>query len=299
VPAVFRIRSNGGVESGFGSCGRAVPALSLGFSARAFDTVLQSDGNIVLLIKSTSSDQGALARVIGGINDVSAEPDGDGDGVPDACDVCPTVADAAQLNTDADAWGDACDPCTGLFERRPVKAKFKLGKKGTPAGDETLLLSGTIAIPSTPPLDPVTTGVRLLLGEENQDPGAIDYFAPVATFAADILIPGGAYDKGTKAGWKAKPTGTSFNYKNAAGFSGVTQVAIKLIMGKDGVMRAKVKVAGKGLTLPETFPVAYMGSEFAWLQLRGAEPSQQCGLWQRTGCEHDEIKKTVTCEWRF
>jgi hypothetical protein len=62
-------------------------------------------------------------------------------------------------------------------------------------------------------------------------------------------------------------------------------------------MRAKVKVLGKGMTLPETFPMPFMGSEFAWLQLRGAEPSQQCALWQRTGCEHDE--KTVTCKWPF
>jgi cysteine-rich repeat protein len=36
-------------------------------------------------------------------------PDGDRDGVPDARDLCPTAADAAQRDTDADGLGDACD----------------------------------------------------------------------------------------------------------------------------------------------------------------------------------------------
>jgi hypothetical protein len=58
----------------------------------------------------------------------------------------------------------------------------------------------------------------------------------------DILVPGGLYDKLTKTGWKASPTGTNFKYKNPLGASGITQVGIKLVTGKDGVMRAKVKV---------------------------------------------------------
>ncbi|MBI4953663.1 MAG: LamG domain-containing protein [Myxococcales bacterium] len=37
--------------------------------------------------------------------------DGDGDGLPDAIDVCPDARDAAQLDSDGDGVGDACDPC--------------------------------------------------------------------------------------------------------------------------------------------------------------------------------------------
>jgi len=35
----------------------------------------------------------------------------DGDTVPDACDNCPTVANANQNNLDGDAFGDVCDQC--------------------------------------------------------------------------------------------------------------------------------------------------------------------------------------------
>jgi hypothetical protein len=42
----------------------------------------------------------------------SSQPDGDGDGVPDAEDNCPTVPNPAQTDTDGDGEGDACDRTT-------------------------------------------------------------------------------------------------------------------------------------------------------------------------------------------
>lgn len=292
VPSLVKMRANGAPEPGFGSCGSAFPDFGVGYSVNTASAVMEPDGDVVILAKRIVVAGGILARVTGGANDVSAEPDADADGIPDACDVCPAVADPTQANGDGDVFGDACDPCTGLSERRPAKALYKITKKGLPAGDERLTLTGTIAIPASPPINPVSTGVRLVLGEEEQVPSGS--YEP--TIAFDLLIPGGAYDTVTKTGWKANKTNTAFKYK---GPSGITGVGINLKTGKDGVLRAKVKMIGKDLTLPPPFPVNGPGFEFAWLQLRGAEPSPQCGLWQRVGCPHDDGKMTMTCKWPF
>ncbi|MBM4321349.1 MAG: hypothetical protein FJ125_15740, partial [Deltaproteobacteria bacterium] len=42
------------------------------------------------------------------------QSDSDHDGVGDACDVCPLVADPGQADTDGDGRGDACDNCPAL-----------------------------------------------------------------------------------------------------------------------------------------------------------------------------------------
>jgi len=46
--------------------------------------------------------------------DVPTSPDRDGDGVPDATDNCPQIANADQHDEDGDGLGDACDPCPYL-----------------------------------------------------------------------------------------------------------------------------------------------------------------------------------------
>lgn len=45
------------------------------------------------------------------VDGLSMGTDSDGDGVVDALDNCPTVANADQGNEDSDQYGDACDPC--------------------------------------------------------------------------------------------------------------------------------------------------------------------------------------------
>ena len=54
---------------------------------------------------------GAIAFTVVPPNPGDPPPDGDGDGVADASDNCPSVANANQANSDGDARGDTCDNC--------------------------------------------------------------------------------------------------------------------------------------------------------------------------------------------
>jgi len=159
-----------------------------------------------------------------GVTDIVAIcRDQDGDGVCDADDDCPLVANADQADADADGIGDACDPCTGAAV---AGAKLALGKLGAPAGDDTLAFKGRMTVPVAPAIDPVTTGVRVLVD------GVLD-----------ATIPGGAFDPATQTGWKAKKNG-SFTYHNGqGGIPGIVKVALKASSKTPGLVQ--FAVAGK------------------------------------------------------
>jgi hypothetical protein len=48
--------------------------------------------------------------------ETSGAPDADGDGIADAADDCPGVADPMQLDADGDGVGDACDVCPAMSD---------------------------------------------------------------------------------------------------------------------------------------------------------------------------------------
>ncbi|MDQ3367147.1 MAG: thrombospondin type 3 repeat-containing protein [Myxococcota bacterium] len=58
--------------------------------------------------------QDATSDAAGPDLDAAAMPDADGDGIADAADNCPTVANLDQRDHDLDARGDACDHCPHL-----------------------------------------------------------------------------------------------------------------------------------------------------------------------------------------
>ena len=117
-------------------CGVAIPiTISTTSSAQS--------GTITAAIKTNTTGNGTYnnnvsipVTVTGGGVVTPPAPDADRDGVPDATDNCPNVANADQANADGDSLGDACDlnsyaPALGL------QAGDASGSEGTPGNPQT------------------------------------------------------------------------------------------------------------------------------------------------------------------
>ncbi len=150
--------------------------------------------------------------------------DADGDGVCDAADNCPSIANPTQVNTDGDVFGDACDLCPGdtdndsdgdgycfgpLFNppaiggadpcSRPpgqgawMKPVALFGRLDLPHNDDTLRLKGRFVIGSTVPiLAPHLYGVHLRVVDNAR------------RLIVDEHVEGGMFSPpGTLEGWRA------------------------------------------------------------------------------------------------
>src|SRR5262249_27590591 len=105
-------------------------------------------------------------------------------------------------------------------------AKLTPGKLNAPAGEQTLAFKGRMTVPVVPAIDPLTSGVRVLVD------GVLD-----------STIPGGAFDPVTRTGWKVKKKG-AFTYHNGrGGILGIGKVALEVSSKTPGLVR--FTVAGK------------------------------------------------------
>lgn len=189
------------------------------------------------------------------------------------------VSEIAAICRDTDGNGvcNADEPCTGGVAL--VKPKLQLKKLDTPIGDDGLAFSGQMTVPTSPAIDPVTKGARLVVADAS---GTV----------ADVSIPPGLADPATKIGWKPNKSGTSFKYSNKAGLAGITSVSVQTKPKTPGVVT--FKVTGKNGAFPTT-PAA--------LPLRATlslDPSGQCGQVDFTGpspiCAFKKKLSTVTCK---
>ena len=73
-------------------------------------------GGITIILSSSRTGEHTYVLVLSAspVNDQPA--DADGDGVPDAQDNCPSVANSNQSDSDGDSVGDACDQCPGTAD---------------------------------------------------------------------------------------------------------------------------------------------------------------------------------------
>jgi hypothetical protein len=88
-------------------------------------------------------------------------------------------------------------------------------------GDDSFVFQGTMTVPTTPPIDPATNGIRLLL----DDTGAN---------VLDVVIPGGT-------GWKTGRSGNSWQYKDRNGPGGIFRITLNRRVRKPGTLSFRVR----------------------------------------------------------
>ena len=77
------------------------------------DISVLPDGRVHVVWAANSDSDGRDSVFARTFSVPLANPDTDGDGIPDSIDNCPTVANPDQRDTDGDGIGDACDPTPG------------------------------------------------------------------------------------------------------------------------------------------------------------------------------------------
>jgi len=156
----------------------------------------------------------------------------------DQCTADGTCSHPAAPDADGDGICDDADPCPHGVALGA--ARLKVGRFTTPGGDDRLNVRGEVTPPGS--IDPVTTGVRLLLD------------APGGSYL-DVTVPGGAYDPGTRTGWKVMPGKFTFRSPTPVG-GAVRAVQLKMSAATPGEFR--VAITGRGgtfATTPLTAPV--------------------------------------------
>jgi hypothetical protein len=167
----------------------------------------------------------------------AAAPDSDGDGLCDPADNCPQVANPDQTDTDGDGFGDVCDPCTNVLPSFADRSKVVISHLDTPDADDTMKLKGRcVPFPESPAIDPVSRGLRIVVQDRN------------GNNVVDALIPGGAFESTTKAGWRTHrfPSGLTALYKNTGALLPLVQGIrkVKLVV-REGLGITKFSVSGK------------------------------------------------------
>jgi hypothetical protein len=158
-----------------------------------------------------------------------------------ALGLSPRVGLAA--DTDGDGIDDTVDPCTNAAAVTIDVPKLRL-RKVDDAGGGRIRFAGSLGVPSTPAIDPVAKGLRLVIRDASG----------VSTI--DTTIPPGAFDPDTRRGWLATGSGRTFRYHDAEGLVGGIE---KVVVRHDGTEPGLLKVIVFGrhglFPLPEVLPV--------------------------------------------
>ncbi|HLK13067.1 MAG TPA: hypothetical protein VKW76_16950 [Candidatus Binatia bacterium] len=164
-----------------------------------------------------------------------------------ACDTaerCDGVDSGCPSDPDGGGASDAVCPCTSPAPQIAPKAKLEIKGMNLPPGHDRLTFVGVATgLPTSSPIDPVSTGLRVLIDG-----------TPTTGNVLDVTVPPGAFDSATGVGWKANTSASNFLYLDPAGLQGITKVHLRLRRETPG--EVKFVVVAKNATFNAGFPIA-------------------------------------------
>ncbi len=150
-------------------------------------------------------------------------------------------------------------------------ARLNVSKLQAPVGDDQLKLDGTIAVTTSPPIDPIAHGLRLIL------------ITNTGVVLADLTAPAGS-------SWSANRAGTTWKYRDRAASSGIVNATVKATKTA-GTFRVQLKARGLALGAAPagTPPVASIA-----FGAPTAAPGQ-CGVTAFAACRTSANGATLRC----
>lgn len=149
----------------------------------------------------------------------------------------PVVA-VAQPCPDGDGDGlcDVDDPCTNVAAIGASNLRLRIRKLLWDPGRQRVRVAAVVDVPTTPPIDPVAKGLRIVIGDATGD-------------TVDLVLPPGAVDPGTGRGWYASGSGTAWRYRDRDGTAnGIMKALVRRRSATSG--ETKVVVFGQNGTYP-------------------------------------------------
>jgi len=116
---------------------------------------------------------------------------------------------------DADGICDVDDPCTNVAGIEASNLRLRIRKILWDPGRQRVRVAAVVDVPTSPPIDPVAKGLRIVVRDESGD-------------KIDLVIPPGSVDATTSQGWSATGSGTAWIYRDRTGSA-------------DGIMKALVR----------------------------------------------------------
>ena len=183
--------------------------------------------------------------------------------------------DAGAPDGDGDGLCDALDLCTNVGHVTLARPRLTVRKLLAGAGGQTLKLTADLTVPTSPPIDPVGKGIRVLIADA------------MGGTVADVRVPNGDYARATKTGWRRR--GNGWRFVDPSGL----KASVKGDPLTPGFLRVGLSVTHR------TYTVTAAGLPLAATVVVDAPRAAtgQCGelAFLAGACGFDASGQTVTC----